>query len=272
MGVRALVNSYWQMTADPFAANARSTYNFESEDYKNCVSRLDYLLMQKGFGLITGPSGTGKTSTFQTFTGRLNKNLYKVSYSPMSSLTTMDFYRNMAFNLDLEPAHKKVDIFRQIQDRIMVLSKEKRVTPVFILDEAQYFNTTILNDLKLIFNFDMDSIRPAVVVIAGLPTLIGTLIKNVHEAIVQRIIVNYRFTGLSRAETEDYIVNALKSVSASPSIFQPAAIEALYAGCDGSIRKLNGIISTALLIGEQRNLPAIDTDTVMLAINERVAA
>ena len=258
------------MTFDPFSTN--SSYCFESEDYKNCVSRLNYLLTQKGFGLFTGLPGTGKTFTMRSYINGLNKNLYKVSYSPMSSLTTMDFYRGLAYGLDLEPAYKKVDMFRQIQERIMVLSKEKKITPVFLLDEAQYLNTTILNDLKLIFNFSMDSLRPAVVIISGLPALNNIFLKQIHEAIAQRIIVNYRFCGLTRTETEGYIANALNSASAASSIFQPAAIEALFAGCDGSFRKLNGVISTALLIAEQKNLPSVDTDTVMLAINERLAS
>jgi len=258
------------MTFDPFSVN--NYYSFESDDYKNCTSRLNYLLIQKGFGLFTGLPGTGKTFTLRSFAAGLNKNLFKVFYSPMSSLTAMDFFRSLAYGLDLVPAYKKIDLFRQIQERIMILSKEKRVTPTIILDEAQYLNTTILNDLKLIFNFDMDAHRPAVIIIAGLPMLNNTLLKNVHEAIAQRIIVNYRFTGLTRVETEDYIKNALHAASASDSIFQPAAIEALFAGCDGSIRKLNGVISTALLIGEQKQLASIDTDTVMLAVNERLAA
>jgi len=258
------------MAFDPFSANA--SYCFESNDYKNCVSRLNYLLTQKGFGLFTGLPGTGKTFTMRSFIASLNKNMYKVSYSAMSSLTTMDFYRSLAYGLDLEPAYKKVDMFRQIQQRIMVLSKDKKVIPVFILDEAQYLNTTILNDLKILFNFDMDSLRPAVVIITGLPMLNNILVKQVHEAIAQRIIVNYRFSGLTRSDTEAYIVNALNAASASAAIFQPAAIEALFAGCVGSIRKLNGVISTALLIGEQKNLSSIDIDTVMLAINERLAA
>jgi len=229
------------------------------------------LLTQKGFGLFTGLPGTGKTFTMRSFITGLNKNMYKVSYSAMSSLTTMDFYRGLAYGLDLEPAYKKVDMFRQIQQRIMVLSKDKKIIPVFILDEAQYLNTTVLNDLKILFNFDMDTFRPAVIIITGLPALNNILLKQVHEAIAQRIIVNYRFAGLTRAETEAYILNALNTASASASVFQPAAIEALFAGCDGSFRKLNGVISTALLIAEQKNLPSVDTDTVMLAINERLA-
>ena len=281
MGVMALPlsNAYWQMTSDPFSGNggeraslAGNAYLFESDDYKNCTSRVNYLLAQKGFGLITGLPGTGKTFTLQSITEGLNKNLYKVIYSPMSSLTTMEFYRSMAFGLDLTPAHKKIDMFRQIQERILVLAKDKRITPVFICDEAQYLNTAIINDLKIIFNFEMDSLRPAVVIITGLPAINNTLLKHVHEAIAQRIIVSYRFTGLTRVETESYITSALNFANASNSIFSPAAIEALFAGCEGSIRKLNAIISTALLIGEQRKISSIDSETVMMAINERIAA
>jgi type II secretory pathway predicted ATPase ExeA len=234
------------MTFDPFTSSG--PFSFESDDYKNCASRLNYLLSQKGFGLFTGPPGYGKTFSLRSFISGLNKNLYKVSYSAMSTLTTRDFYRGLAYSLDLEPVNKKIDLFRQIQERVIALSKEKRVTPIFVFDECQYFSTAILNDLKLIFNFDMDSIRPAVVIIAGLPSLNNTLLKHVHEALAQRIIVNYRFCGLNRNEAESYILNALRAASASADIFQPPAIEALFASCDGSIRKLNARILLCLLL------------------------
>ena len=73
-----------------------------------------------------------------------------------------------------EPAFKKPENFRIIQDEITRLSFEKRKTP--IINEANYINNTILGDLKILFNFEMDSRDRAVVLLVGLPKLNSTLV------------------------------------------------------------------------------------------------
>ena len=84
----------------------------------------------------------------------------------MSTLTVTEFYRQLANSLGLEPKFRKVDNFRNIQDTITRYEKEKRVTLVIILDEANYLKNSTLNDLKLLFNFEMDSQDRAVVLLA----------------------------------------------------------------------------------------------------------
>ena len=93
----------------------------------------------------------------------LNPSLYKVIYSSLSTLTVMEFYRNLAAQLGMEPSYRKNDNFRIIQEAINRLALEKRQTPVIIMDEANYINPKILNDLKILFNFEMDSRARAVI-------------------------------------------------------------------------------------------------------------
>jgi type II secretory pathway predicted ATPase ExeA len=170
--------------------------------------------------------------------------------------------------LDITPASRKVDMFRQIQDRIITLDREKRVTPLIVLDECQYLNTAILNDLKIIFNFGMDSANHAVLILAGLPLLNNILLKQVHEPIAQRITINYMFAGLSEAEANSYVLQGLRACGASDKVFQPAALASLYAASGGSIRKLNALINNALIAGAQKRLDFIDTEVIMDSLNE----
>ena len=80
-----------------------------------------------------------------------------------------------------EPAFKKPDNFRIIQEEITRLSLEKRKTPIIIIDEANYINNTILNDLKILFNFEIDSRDRAAILLAELPKLNSTLQLQIHE-------------------------------------------------------------------------------------------
>lgn len=268
-----MYKTYWEMEFNPFEKNnsfinKESITTYETKDYKNAKARLSHLTKIKGIGLFTGLSGTGKTFTLKQFSDGLNKSLYKIVYIPLSTVTVLEFYKALAYGLDLDPSTKKIELFMQIQERIINLSKDKKVTPLILLDEAQYLKTAVLNDLKLLFNFEMDSKNYAVLILAGQPLLNNILSKQVHEALKQRILINYNFEGISKEETKDYIITRLQLSGASPDIFEDNTYEALYGCCNGSIRKLNTIISKCLIIGCINNEKKINTDIVMAAQNE----
>lgn len=122
---------------NPFLKNSKEVL-VETQEYKEVLFRLDYLLTTKGFGLLTGSAGRGKTTAVRNWASGLNTSLYKVMYSSLSTLTVNDFYRNLATELGAQPAFRKTDNFKIIQDEINRLVLEKRQTPVIIIDEANY--------------------------------------------------------------------------------------------------------------------------------------
>ncbi len=153
---------------NPFLKNSKEVL-VETQEYKEVLFRLNYLLTTKGFGLLTGSAGRGKTTAVRNWASGLNTSLYKVVYSSLSTLTVNDFYRNLAAELGAQPAFRKTDNFKIIQHEINRLVLEKRQTPVIIIDEANYIGNAVLNDLKMLFNFEMDSRDRAVVLLSGLP-------------------------------------------------------------------------------------------------------
>jgi len=263
-----MLTTYWEMQFNPFAKSAPGNHHFESDDFKQATARLKHLCDIKGIGLFTGNPGTGKTFTLEKHTGTLNPGLFKVFYAPLSSVTVLEFYRALAIGLGIEPPYKKIDLFNAIQVRIKSLDKDKRVTPVIIFDEGQYLSAKILNDLKIILNFDMDSGNHAVVILAGQPALATTLSMGAHEALAQRILINYTFTGLSKDEVAEYIVSKLKSCGACQTIFADNALEALWGCCSGAPRVVNSLAENCLRIGAQKGAKLIDPEIVMLANNE----
>lgn len=263
-----MFKSFWGMEFNPFDKGISDKNCFDSSDFKQATARLEHLRNVKGIGLFTGFSGVGKTFTLRCFAALLNPNLYKVAYIPLSTVTVMEFYRSLAFALDLEPKSKKIDLFRSIQERIMSLAKEKRVVPTIIIDESQYLKTEVLNDIKLLLNFDMDSKNYAIFILNGQPTLNSILSKQVHESLRQRIVISYNFQGISKSEMDSYISSRLTLCGCHDPIFNQNALESLYACCGGSTRKLNSVIEKCLLIGSQQKARAIDTEIVMAAQNE----
>lgn len=268
-----MYKAYWGMEFNPFKKDINSLEknshkSYESKDFKNAVSRLEYLKTTRGIGLFTGLSGTGKTYTLKTFASNLNTSLYKLVYIPLSTVTVIEFYKGLAYGLDLEPPTRKIDLFRAIQSRIITLSKERRITPVIILDEAQYLKTAVLNDIKLLLNFEMDSKNHAIFILAGQPVLVNILSKQVHEALKQRIVINYNFEGISKEEVKEYLTTRLTQCGVHTQIFDTSAIEATYACCNGSIRILNSLIDKCLLVGYMDKSDIINSDIVMNAVND----
>lgn len=254
---------------NPFLKNSKEIL-FEGTEYKEAKFRLDYLADTRGFGLLTGAPGRGKTTLVRTWSAGLNHSLYKVVYSSLSTLTVNEFYRNLAVSLGAQAAYQKTENFHIIQNEINRLVLDKRKTPVIIIDEANFIKNAVLNDLKILFNFEMDSRDRAVILLVGMPQLINTLQLSIHESLRQRIIMNYNLEGYSKEEGRAYIELKLKSAGCTEPIFDAAAIEAILNASDGTARVISKHCNASLVIGHSRSVGRISADIAMKAINDSV--
>ena len=196
----------------------------------------------------------------------LNPSQYKVVYTCFSTFSPNDFYRNLATELGAQAHYRKPDNFRVIQEELTRLSVEKRKTPVIIIDEANYISSAILNDFKLLFNFEMDSRDRAVVLLSGLPSLNATLRLSIHEPFRQRNIMNYELPAFTKEEGRSYILEKLQGAGAARAIFEDAALEAILNASDGTPRIINNLCNSCLLIGDSGKSGMITAEIVMQAI------
>ena len=119
--------SRYGLEFNPFIKNSKELL-IVNKNYEEAKIRLDYLLQTKGLGLITGGPGCGKTTIIRNWTKELNTAAYKVIYLPLSTLTVMESYRQLAIGLNLEPKYKKHQNFQDIQSAIRRLNIEKKIT------------------------------------------------------------------------------------------------------------------------------------------------
>ena len=255
------------MEFNPFLKNSKEIL-FEGSEYKEALFRLDYLARTKGFGLLTGSPGRGKTTVVRNWAKKLNASLYKFIYTSLSTVTVNEFYRDLASSLGAQPSYKKTENFHAIQDEITRLSLDKKKTPIIIIDEANYVSNAILNDLKILFNFEMDSRDRAVILLAGLPQICSTLRLAAHEPLRQRIIMNYNLDGLTIGEAREYIDRKLRGAGCSQQVFDDDALEAVNNASDGTARMINKFCNSWLVIGNSREAPVVTADIVMQAVND----
>ena len=107
---------------NPFLKNSKEIL-VNTNERRETLFRLDYLAKTRGFGLLTGGAGRGKTTVIRTWAAGLNPSLYKVIYTSLSTLTANDFYRNLAQELGAQPSFRKPDISGQFR-------KKSRASPL----------------------------------------------------------------------------------------------------------------------------------------------
>jgi type II secretory pathway predicted ATPase ExeA len=257
---------YFGLKFNPFSKELNEKDVFMSKDAKELLSRLEYVKRTRGFFLLTAEAGFGKTTVLRKFSDSLHAGLFRVFYSPLSSLTVMDFYRGLILRMGEEPAYKKISMFEQLQRLICVSYYEKKVVPVFVLDEAQSLSGGVLEDLRMIFNFKMDSETPFIAIIAGNPNIRRKLQLSANQALRQRIIGNYHMNGLLRDEIKDYVESRLSLAGvADKNIFTGAALESMFLSTGGALRLINTLASASLTCACSRSQSTVDDEIVYQA-------
>lgn len=240
----------------------------ELSGYKQLLFRLKHLEEIKGIGIITGEPGLGKTTSVRYWCNTLNKSMYKVIYIPHSTLTIMEFYRQLCDSFSLDVYHSKRKNFKALQDEIKRLVIEKRITPVIILDEANYLSSQILNDLKILLNFDMDSKDNVILLLIGQNVFLTTLNLKTNEALKQRIVMNYNIEGLTKDEARYYIDQKLQSAGLNTPIMSTEAYNQIINAANGTPRVINQLMEKSLLLLSNYKQDEITETIAMEAINE----
>lgn len=259
-----MYQAFFGMTSNPFRKDIPVGQLFQSEDLKSFLARMEYFKQTLGLAVIYGQPGLGKTTALRAFVDRLNPQLFTVVYRPLSQVTVPEFYRGLCNGVGIEPAFKKVDMFQRLQDHIQGLARKKQ-TPVFILDEAQFLSQAILNELRMLFNFHMDSKDYAMVVLCGQDRLVGQLNLHSNQPLRQRVSVHYEFQGLTAAEVPTYIQTLLNHAGVEDPLFTPDAVQALTNLCGGSPRTLDTLVEKALILGFQHKTRALDGGIIQQA-------
>jgi type II secretory pathway predicted ATPase ExeA len=261
-----MFTQYFGLKFNPFTKEIAEGNLFESADFRELGSRLGFMKKTRGFFLLTADAGVGKTTALRRFAGSLNPGLHKVCYSALSSLNVMDFYRGLVMKMGAAAEYRKVLMFEQFQSLVNACYHEKRITPVFILDEAQGLSNGVLEDIRMLFNFKMDSENPFICIMAGHNSVRMRLQLAAHQALRQRFIGNYHMSGLSMEETSEYLSSRMKIAGAADTaVFSEAAVESIYNQTNGSPRLVNNLADASLKLSALMDKRPIDGEIVYQA-------
>jgi general secretion pathway protein A len=252
----------------PFGHEIAPDEMYASASMRELGSRLGHLLEMSGIGLVTGDSGSGKSSACRAMAARLHTGLYKVFYVPLSTGNPMDMYKSIAWEMGLGVERSRAALYRQIKNEVTRLSTETRTRPVLILDEAHWLRSDVLEEMRLLTNYAMDSECRLCLLFCGQTELRRRIAMAVHEALSQRIVVRYHLPPLTREEAAQYIAHRLRRAGTELPVFEPAAVEAIFQASGGLPRRINGLAHHTLLAAAVAKAKVATADHVQAALAE----
>ena len=262
--------AFYGLPVNPFdKQNVKDATIYMSRDMKKMDECLNYLKDTRGIGLFTAAPGLGKSLALRRFATRLNPAIYQMSYVCLTTVSVREFYKQLCNVLGIPDKGGKSALFRSIQEQISCLYQEKRQPLILAIDEAQYLSSAILDDLKMIMNYNYDSANYCTVILSG-ETRLNTMLRGpAHEALRQRIVVHYNFEGLSDDEVPEYIRHKIVSAGGSPTIIDSAALAAIHGNSKGNPRDIDNIMTNALSIGASMQKTVIDAEVIQRAVQAR---
>ncbi len=247
----------------PFDKQIKPTEVFISQALAECSARLDYIKQRGGIMLLTGDPGVGKTLALRRFCDRLNENLFKPIYTPLSTLNRFDMLRHLNRLMGLTPRGSKSANYSQIQHCLLDTKQNQGKTVLIILDEAHLLRAGILEELRLLTNFKMDSFEPFILVLAGQSELRRIMEFAVLEPLNQRVAIRYHMPGLSPEQTRNYITHQLKLAGAHEPILDDAAMDAIHEVSFGIPRRIGAVTEQALTYAMFSEKRTVDADMVL---------
>jgi len=230
---------HFGLIRQPFSKDLSPDELFVARASKELEVRLEHLLELRGIGLITGEAGSGKTTLCRKMVASLHSGLYRVFYVPLSTSSAMDMYKTIAWELGLPTERSRAALYRVIRAEVTRLCLEAKVRPVLVVDEAQHLRSEVLEELRLLTNYEMDSQNRLCLLFIGQAELRRRIGMAVHAPLSQRIVVRYHLEGLARDELPTYLTHLLRLAGTELPLFEPSAMEALFQATSGLPRKVN---------------------------------
>jgi type II secretory pathway predicted ATPase ExeA len=263
-----MYRKHFGLNRHPFAKEIDPEEFFPSAGGQELGLRLGHLIEMRGIGLVTGESGSGKTSVCRQVLTGLHPSLYRVVYVCHSTGNVMDLYKTIAWEMGLANERSRAALFRQIRSEVTRLCTDARCRPVLVVDEAHHLRPDVLEDLRLLTNYQMDSENRLCLLFVGQTELRRRMGMSVYEALSQRITVRYHLVGLTRDELPLYLGHLLRLAGTELPLFEPPAVEAIFQASAGLPRKVSALAHHGLMAAALARAKAVTAEHIEAALPE----
>ena len=264
-----MYNKFYGFKESPFNLTPNSRFFFQSARHTEALSTLVYAIQErKGFVVITGEIGSGKTTVCRALLNQLDSRT-EIALITNTHLSGKDLLCTILedFGIDYKPG-SKAKLHARLNDHLIEQIRNDR-NVVLIIDEAQNLTPSVLEEVRMLSNLETEHEKLIQIIFLGQPELKKKLALSQLAQLRQRIAVFFHLTSLTKEETREYIEHRLNIASGSQKqFFTEEAIRLVYDYSGGIPRLINQVCDMALLSGYINGVKLVDEKVMREAIEE----
>lgn len=245
-----MYREFYGLQDSPFTLTPDPRFIVFTPSYNEVLASLYYGLENaKGLIVLTGEVGTGKTTALRWILRRLDSSVL-AAYVFNPRLSIDEFYHHVTQMLGIKDWNNKAELLTQM-GRVLEERHRRGLRTVLIIDEAHELSDYVLEEIRLLLNFESDNAKHLQIVLTGQPELREKLNQANLRQLKQRVALRCKMHALpSIEEVERYITERLLIAgSDQPNVFTPGAIDFIYQCSEGIPRQINNLCDNSMLAG-----------------------
>jgi type II secretory pathway predicted ATPase ExeA len=254
-----MYEAFYGLKTKPFQINTDPKFMWMGEKHKEALATLKYgIIDSKGFLLLTGDVGTGKTTLLHALLNTLD-DAYLIAVVPNPGLEMLDFFEVIArgFRMKKNRFSSKGE-FLDAFGQFLKIAHKARKKVLLIIDEVQSIKPDMLEEIRLLSNIEKQYTKLLNIFFIGQNEFNELLVTQPMRALRQRITLNYHVEPLTRTEVAAYIHHRLKIAGSTRKLFDSSAITEIMRFSKGYPRLINVICDHGLLTGFVQEKKTID--------------
>jgi len=261
----SLYQAHFGLSQAPFNITPDPTFLYLTVSHREGLAQLSYgIRARKGFVVLTGEVGTGKTTLIHALLNDLNGSLHTaLIFSAIVS--PADLLRTVCEEFGLiepkRPLQEMHDYLVSLNE-FLLGSYRKGKNCALIIDESQNLSAEVLETIRLLSNFETSKEKLLQILLVGQPELAVRLNSPELRQFKQRVMLRHHLRALSLQECWEYVFHRLKVAGGDRSILAPSALESIYSYSGGIPRVINVLCDNALLMGYAIGRKEIDAEII----------
>src|SRR5260221_5793358 len=237
------------ISENPFSLSPDPTFLYRSPQHEEALANLIYgVQSRKGFIVLTGEVGTGKTTMLECLREFLESQFVEFAFIFNSRINPTQFFEMIAYDLDLRCERtSKTEVLFALNNLLIQQANEGRTT-VLIVDEAHNLEWDVLEEIRLLGNLENRRGKLLQIILAGQPEFDRKLDAPNLRQLKQRIVLRYCLKPFTEAESVEYVETRMAIAGMSPqTVFSPEVLSEIHRRSQGIPRLINGICDNCML-------------------------
>jgi general secretion pathway protein A len=244
-----MYNAFFGFRETPFSLSPDPTFLYRSEQHEEALANLVYgVQSRKGFIVLTGEVGTGKTTMLECLRDYLESQYVEFAFIFNSRINPEQFFEMIAYDLDLRcNRQSKTDVLFALNQLLLDQAASNRTT-VLIVDEAHNLEWDVLEEIRLLGNLENRRGKLLQIILAGQPEFDRKLDAPNLRQLKQRIVLRCHLRQFNEEETIEYIETRLvRAGMPNQKVFPPEVLAEVHRRSQGIPRVINALCDNLLL-------------------------